>query len=126
MSKPLRKNFTFFHLNMKNLPLVGLGICDAPFFPSDDCNKKVLPQLQQGKHPITIQCLDRKSITLRVNFDFTIKHLKLLIEEHDKIPIAQQDLFFSQQRLNDDSTLLLYSIKENSTINLVITDATLS
>ena len=54
--------------------------------------------------------------TLDVESSNTIKHVKMLIEEKDAIPPAQQRLLFRGKQLEDSETVADYGIQAGDTI----------
>ncbi len=69
---------------------------------------------------IFVKTITGKEISLNVEPDETIEHVKRQIEEKTGIG-GNQRLVFNGKRLEDDRTLASYSIKKDSTILLILT-----
>eukprot|EP01084_Bolivina_argentea_P236633 397831_1 len=69
---------------------------------------------------IFVKTLTGKTITLNVNANDTIQHVKTKIQENSDIPPAQQRLIHRGQQLNDISTLSFYNVKSGDDIHLVL------
>ena len=62
----------------------------------------------------------KKTITLGVGLDVSIKTVKLLIQDEEGIPPDQQCLFFAGIELEDSGTLNDYRISPESTLDLIL------
>ena len=59
-------------------------------------------------------------IILKVNSLHTIENLKVMIQDEEGTPLHQQRLIFGGEQLEDECTLSMYDIQDESTIDLVI------
>eukprot|EP00434_Breviolum_minutum_P005290 symbB.v1.2.004665.t1/scaffold230.1/size260421/2 len=68
---------------------------------------------------VTVQALNGKSICLEMDVNDTILNMKTQLKEMEDVPIDQQRLIFEGQILQNQQSLLTYSITEGSSIDLV-------
>ena len=68
---------------------------------------------------IFIRILNGKIITLDVEPSDTIENIKDKIRYKEDIIPEMQQLYFNNQKLNDNRTLLYYNIQKDSTLILI-------
>lgn len=69
--------------------------------------------------PIFVNLFKRR-ISLEVHPTDTVESVKTKIQEKEGIPAYEQRLIFGDKVLEDGRPLYYYSIKQNSTLNLII------
>jgi len=69
---------------------------------------------------IFVKTQNGKSITLELQPFYTIKNVKIKIEEKEGIPRDQQSLIFSGKLLQDERTLGDYNIKTDYTLQMIL------
>lgn len=81
----------------------------------------VSDRLRGGTMPISIKTLQLGGAVdfFMVDPSFTIRDIKLLIQDKRGFPPEQQRLVFDCQRLEDDNTLSYYNIQEHNCLNLL-------
>jgi hypothetical protein len=67
---------------------------------------------------LNIKTLFNKIITIRVNSNESILHLKSKIQDVEGIHPDVQYLFFNNEKLDDNKNIIDYKINDNSTIYL--------
>lgn len=92
--------------------------------PNSEIKKQTKHSLQK-KNPQNMSLLFIKTLTgctveIFIDFDFTIKQLKVIIMEQEYIRVDDQRLIFAGQQLEDDMTLSYYNVVAESTIHLVL------
>ena len=81
----------------------------------------LLLRLRGGGMQIIVNVLPvKKTITLVVDSNYSIKNVKLLIQDKEGIPSDQQCLIFAGIELEDSGTLHDYRISHESTLDLII------
>jgi hypothetical protein len=85
----------------------------------DPCILLRLLLLDEVAISIQVMIITGKNIPLYVLPYFTIKELKLVIEEEGGFPADQQRLIYAGRQLEDERTLSDYKIKHDSTLHLV-------
>jgi hypothetical protein len=60
------------------------------------------------------------TISINVQDTDTIHMVKSKIQETERVPPDQQHLTFAELRLEDQHTLAYYSIKDNSTLHMIM------
>ena len=63
---------------------------------------------------------NRDSLSLWVNRDMTIAHLKEVVAQRANIPTELQEIYFARQRLVDERTLRSYTIESNHMLHVEI------
>ena len=71
-------------------------------------------------YEIYIKTLTGKTLTINVYELLTVLELKILIEDKEGIPIDQQRIIFAGYQIEDDRTLISYSILRECTLQLVL------
>lgn len=66
------------------------------------------------------ETLTGKTISLNVESDYTIAHMKMLIQEHQGVLVDQQRLIFAGRQLDDAQKLSDYNIMRHSTLHMVL------
>ena len=61
-----------------------------------------------------------KTIRLEANASDTIEDIKAKIQDKEKIPTDQQQLFFAGEQLEHGHTLRHYNIREGSTLHMLL------
>jgi ubiquitin C len=67
---------------------------------------------------VTVVTPDGKKLTVDVHPTSTISELKASVEDQEGVPVADQRLYFNGEELDDPKTILDYSIRHGSTIDL--------
>ncbi|GIQ88293.1 ubiquitin [Kipferlia bialata] len=70
--------------------------------------------------PITLYIMGPKTITCSVAPDCNVAYLKQRLEESESIPSTSQKLVFAGKRLKDRAILSDLSIRDQSTLHLVV------
>ena len=86
---------------------------------SGDVSLSPVPSTYEFKMHIFVKNLAGKSLVLRVNPSDTVKRLKDMIHERERVPQGEQRLIFAGKRLEDQRTLSEYKIQKDNTIYLV-------
>jgi large subunit ribosomal protein L40e len=81
---------------------------------------KVDPTDSTETMQIFLKTLKGTTVVLRMNSEMDIYTVKMLIQAHQDIPLAQQRILFADMQLEDGKTLSDYNITDNSTIHLVL------
>ena len=87
----------------------------------EDSTLHLVLRLRGGGMQIIVNVLPvKKTITLVVDSNYSIKNVKLLIQDKEGIPSDQQCLIFAGIELEDSGTLHDYRISHESTLDLII------
>ena len=68
---------------------------------------------------IFVKTLRAKTLTLKVDHDFLVEDVKLMLHDAGEVPVDQQRLVFAGKQLEDGRTMRDYDIKYPSTLHLV-------
>jgi ubiquitin len=79
-----------------------------------------LDLISAGRLQIFLKTLSGKTITLNVDFDYTIHALKWIIQHKDGPPVDEQRLIYAGKQLEDDRTLSDYKIRKEDTLHVVL------
>ena len=69
---------------------------------------------------VFVRTLSDKSIRLEVQPQYTIYHIKQMIEERENVSVPEQRLIFGGKQLEDERTLADYQITDGMTMHLVL------
>ena len=83
-----------------------------------DLSNKLLSHCTDKKK-IYIETETGDTITLEIDPTETVKNVKLMIQEEERVPPGQQCLFFFNKELDDSQTLSAYNIQRESVLQVV-------